>query len=113
MKQTLKTVSVFLLLGFACLAARAQETSTTPKWISEKGFWVVEKTADRPDQCTIYFYNNDKELVYQEDIAGKIKLHKRKTLMYIKSVLETAIAASEKKQSLPGNEKFFAGAGWK
>lgn len=109
MKQ--KFVFLVMILGFVTIAARAQDEPAaspgkTPKWVSDKGFWVVEITK-QPRQCTVYFYNNDKELVYKEAVAGKIRLHNRKTLLYMKSVLETTVTAYENKQPLSGNEKFF------
>lgn len=111
MKQKSIFFIMILALGFVSIAARAQEEPVaspvkTPKWVSDKGFWVVETTT-QPRQCTVYFYNNDKELVYKEAVDGKMKLQKRKTLLYMKSVLETAVAAYEKKQPLSGNERFF------
>lgn len=110
MKQHFKTLAAAILLGLACLGSHAQQSNTCiPKWISEKGYWVVENKVDTPKQSTIYFYSNAGELVYQEKVTGKLKLHRRKTLMQMKAALETAVAASEKKQPLPENEKLFAG----
>jgi hypothetical protein len=111
MKQKFAFLFLILALGFVSIAARAQDEpvtspAKTPKWVSDKGFWVVETTT-QPHQCTVYFYNNDKELVYKEAVDSKMKLQRRKTLLYMKSVLETAVAAYEKKQPLSGNERFF------
>ena len=113
MKQQFKTAILALVLGLAGLSGRAQDEKTapscSPKWVSDKGFWVVENTLKNPEQSTVYFYANTGELVYKEGVTGKLKLHKRKTLLHLRSVLETAVAASEKKQPLPEGEKFFAG----
>lgn len=102
------------LAGLAGLAGFAQDENSVPArrpgWVSDKGFWVVESNVKSPEQSTIYFYSNAGELVYSEQVAQPLKLHKRKTLMQIKCALETAVAASENKQPLNGNERLFAGA---
>lgn len=68
----------------------------TPKWISEKGFWIIKSNKQTKKESTIYFYNNEKLLVYQEEIKDrKLKLNK-KTLMKLKSALEEAIDNYEK-----------------
>lgn len=68
----------------------------TPKWVSEKGYWVIKSNIKTPKESTIYFYNNEHNLVYQEEINDrKLKLRK-KTLMKLKTALEEAVASYEK-----------------
>lgn len=109
-------------LGFRSQAQEKSEGVTTsktisfkssqgPKWISEKGFWVVESNIHQPRKSIIYFYNNKKELVYKELITDeKFKLHKRKTLIRIKNTLETVLIAWDKGQPISENEGFFIAA---
>lgn len=68
----------------------------TPKWVSEIGYWVIKSNKKTPKESTVYFYNNEHNLVYQEEIKDrKLKLRK-KTLMKLKTALEEAVASYEK-----------------
>jgi hypothetical protein len=121
MKSTIKMSLFALSLTLVSLSSRSQEedsdhSSTVlsftsaphPKWVSDKGFWVVEKNIHTPGQSTLYFYNNKKELVYKETVEGVLKLNKKKTLMQIKRTLETVAIAWEKGQ--PVSDNLFAAA---
>jgi hypothetical protein len=114
MKLGLKHSLPVMALVFITFSSYGQETapattSIIPKWVSEKGFWVVERkpAAER----TIYFYNNESVQVYKETITGKFNLKKRKTLRYIKKILETAVIAWEQNQPFSENKNFFAAGG--
>lgn len=75
------------------------------KYISSKGYWVIESNLKAPRSNAIYFYNNDNVMVYQEKTEGiKINTDKRKTLLKLKAALEQAIVACEngRKESLNG-----------
>jgi hypothetical protein len=116
MKLRLKHSLPLMALVLITFSSYGQEkapatTSTIPKWVSEKGFWVVERkpAAER----TIYFYNNERVQVYKEIITGKFKLNKRKTLRYIKKILETTVIAWEQNQPFSENKNFFAAGGSK
>ena len=68
----------------------------TPKWVSDKGYWVVKSNKKTPKESTVYFYNNENTLVYQEEIKNqKLKL-KKKTLLKLKAALEEAVNSYEK-----------------
>lgn len=113
MKQNLKTIlfaATLFVIGFAG-QAQQKETQSLPRWISDKGYWVVESNIHVPRQYTIHFYNNDNEEIYKEKVIGiKLKLNKRKTLLQMKSVLESAVYAWEQKQPLDQNGNFFVAA---
>lgn len=117
MKQDVKTGLIALMISLAALTGYGQEeittkSSSTPRWVSSKGFWMVERNLKQPRVRTIYFYNNDKVQVYSETItANKFKLNKRKTLLRIKQALETAVTAWENNQPLGGNANLFIAAG--
>ena len=84
------------LLAYVC--APAQE-NPIPKWVSEKGYWVVEGNVHTPLNNTIRFYNNDDMLVYTETLNGvKLNINKRKVKMKLKQALETAIIAWESRK---------------
>lgn len=112
MKKTFKASAIIIGFMIASLPVTAQEddpgpvTTVIPKYVSDKGYWVVEGNIHNKQEHTIHFYNNDHLKVYQQTIAGKLKLNKRKTLMHIKRMLDTAVVAWEQKR--PVNENLFA-----
>ncbi len=87
----------FALVFFSLTMAAQTAPATTCDWISAKGYWVVESNKKTPKNATVYFYNNDHVLVYQEAIQNqKLRLNKKKTLYRLKAALEEAIANQQK-----------------
>lgn len=116
MKKCLNLLIVLacLLIGSTVALAQDEETSTapaTPRWVSEKGYWVVESNVKIPKQYTIRFYNNDQLMVYQEQVQGIVlKLQKRSVKMNLKKVLEAAVLAWEKQRQPKENEGWVVNA---
>jgi hypothetical protein len=93
-KHCLITVCSFFALLLS-LSTTAQTNKKACNWLSEKGFWVVESNRQTPENSTVYFYNNDRLLVYKEEIRNqKLNLNKKKTLYRLKAALEQAIELS-------------------
>jgi len=94
------TILLAFIFSAGSLTSNAQSdipSATLPKWVSEKGYWVVESNKNTPKECTVYFYNNNHLVVYKEEIKGKkLKLNRNKTLLHLKVVLEEAISNHEK-----------------
>jgi|GEM_PF-7071567 len=68
------------------------QTSTSPKWTPEEGYWVAETNTKDKHKATLFFYTNENQLIYKEEVAHrKFNLNKRRTLMHLKSVLQIAI----------------------
>ena len=60
MKKILPAIAFgLLILSTSVAQSEVPETTTypTPKWVSEKGFWVVETNTHTPGRNIIYFYN--------------------------------------------------------
>lgn len=109
MKKCLKLlVLACLLIGSTAAFAQEEEATSapvTPRWVSEKGYWVVESNVHVPKQYTVRFYNNDQVMVYQEQVQGVVlKLEKRRVKMNLKKVLEAAVVAWEKQRQPKENE---------
>lgn len=86
------------ICGYATAQAKSQNKKV-PAWVSDKGFWVVEDNINTPGQTSVYFYNNDNELVYQQQLTGtKLKLQKKKVLVSLKQALETSVTAWAQKK---------------
>jgi hypothetical protein len=96
MRKNLKMLFIATVLSTTAIAATAQEnetkTSSKPKWVSDKGFWVVESNLKTPQTSTVYFYNNQNDLLYKEQVDGvKLNIKKRKTLIMLKQVLDKSL----------------------
>lgn len=97
MKKIIQTGLLTAMLTFAYFIAPAQE-NRIPKWVSGKGYWVVEGNVKTPRDHTIRFYTNENVLVYTESLKGvKLNANKRKVKMKLKNALESAILAWENK----------------
>jgi hypothetical protein len=100
------TAFTLLLLSTSFAQSEEQETPTypTPRWISEKGYWVVESNINTPDKNILYFYNNN-VLVYKEKADGiVINLKKRRVKMCLKKALEQSIIAYNQNYRIGENE---------
>jgi len=110
MKQQFKTMmlaAAFLLGGAVGFAQK--ENNTSPAWVSEKGYWVLESNENAPLQHTIRFYTIDNVLVYTENISGfKLNPDQRKVKMKLKQVLETAVIAWQKSNHPEINRDYVA-----
>lgn len=106
----LPAILAVVLLCSATAFAQGEEhdqakAPATPRWVSEKGYWIVESNIHVPKQYIVRFYNNDHTLVYKEEIKGMtLKLERRKVKMHLKQVLEAALYAWTKQQQAKENE---------
>ena len=95
--------AIGLVMHSAVFAQSSQPS--TPKWVSDKGWWVVESNIHSPKQHIVYFYNNDGTLVYKEKVEGlRLNPNKRIIKMELKQVLETSVLAWEKQHQSKENE---------
>jgi hypothetical protein len=99
MKQIIKPVILAVTLSVISVVAFPQKNSS-PRWLSDKGYWVIEGNINQPLDHIIRFYNNDDVMIYKETVKGvKLNPEKRKVRMKLKKVLETSLVAWEQKQS--------------
>ncbi len=110
MKQYFKTMMAAAVLSFISFSTFAQEEQpVTPKWVSEKGYWVIESNIKDPLNHLIRFYNNDNVLLYKEVITGvKLNPEKRAVRMKLKKVLEASVVAWEQKKVAEENKNYVA-----
>jgi hypothetical protein len=105
MKPFLRFI-IFLLLFCHTMAVNGQLHSKTPKWMCGKGFWVIVSNRNTPKNCTIYFYTNERELVYKEVITGRqINTEKIKTRKHLDRVLNQAVTAWQKEGIVKENQQ--------
>jgi len=75
-----------------------------PRWVSDKGYWVVESNINFPMNHIIRFYNADNVLVYKETLSGvKLNPERTKIKMKLKKVLESSVVTWQKVKK--GNEE--------
>jgi hypothetical protein len=112
MKKNFLTFTLTMLFSFATVAAFAQydeeekkTAAPTPKWVSDKGYWVIESNKNNPSTSVLFFYNNDNVLVYKEKVEGIVfNLKKRNTKMQLKKVLDQSVVAYEQRKHGAENE---------
>jgi hypothetical protein len=103
---------LFLAVSFSSFAQDDAHSDTRiPRWISEKGYWVVESNIKTPYQSVIHFYNNDNVLVYREKVDGvRVNLNRSRTKMKLKKILEQSIIAWEKTHVPKQDEQWVSNA---
>ena len=107
------TLLLFLVTSAGSFAQDEAESipQRIPRWISDKGYWVVQSNVKTPLNSVIHFYNNDNVLVYREKVDGvKINLNKSRIKMRLKRILEQSIVAYEKNQVLREDRQWVAKA---
>ncbi|HSN61759.1 MAG TPA: hypothetical protein VLR49_12545 [Ferruginibacter sp.] len=110
MKKLLLNLSLTFLLALVFVSVDAQpgkgtSSHRTPKWVSEFGYWNIVSNIHSPKLSTVYFYNNNHELLYMEKVEGLvININKRRVKMNLKKVLDQSILAFNEKQKSAENE---------
>ena len=82
MKKRYWLFAITLLLLGAGFTATAQEdeaaalSKTIPRWVSSKGYWMVESNISEPRHARVYFYTNDnisyKKAAYRNRLRKKL-----------------------------------------
>ena len=98
--KELKTIVVLALICLASYKSHAQDAGqAVPKWISKKGYWVVESNIHDPLNHQVRFYNNENILLYKETITGvKLDPARKRVKMRLRKVLDATLLAWEKNQ---------------
>jgi hypothetical protein len=102
----MKTHRNFLIvIAFVMTAIAGMAQEKKPRWLSDKGWWVIESNIHTPRQHIIHFYNLDGVEVYKEQLDGiKFKPDRAKTKMHLKQVLESSVTAWEQHHTPRQNE---------
>ena len=102
MRQNFKSVLSVIILALISIGSMAQlqrkAQLSIPRWVSEKGYWIIESNIHTPLDHIVRFYNNDHVLLYKEALNGvKLNPERRKVKMRLKKALEAAVIAWERK----------------
>jgi hypothetical protein len=88
--------SFFICVSAAASAQEEAVNNRTPRFVSEKGYWVIKSNVNQPKEAVVYFYNLQHELVYEEEVKNtKLNINRTKVKMRLKKALEQAIAVHE------------------
>ena len=94
------------------VTASAQEETTprkTPRFVSEKGYWVIKSNVKQPKEVVVFFYNLQHELVYEEELKNvTLNINRTKVKMRLKRALEQAIATHERGELAAKDDKIVA-----
>jgi len=94
MKYALASFVVIILLLSSNRTLAATADSTLPRWLSDKGYWMIESNINSPDTSLVHFFTNDGILLYQERIEGeRLDLRKIRIRMQLKRVLHASLVA--------------------
>jgi hypothetical protein len=106
MKKSGIALFITAALSLTTLYVFAQDKN--PKWLPQKGYWVIESALSHPKQAIVHFYNDENTEVYKEEIKGYgEKLNRRKYRMQLRKMLDKAVNAWTLQRPLPVNEGFF------
>lgn len=107
MKKIMFSFLLTVIVGFICCAQKTKK----PRWLSQKGFWVVESNVKTPKSSVIYFFNNDNIMVYKEQVEGlKLRINRPKVKMSLKQILEQSVTAWEQQHIFKQNNYLVATA---
>jgi hypothetical protein len=102
----MKKILLPLLTVAAVLFSQILQAQSCPEknlqaaWASAKGYWVVKSNTHTPKEATISYYTNEHVLIGTEEVRNqRLKLHKKKTLVQLKTSLEEAVARHEKEKA--------------
>ena len=102
----MKSFFSLLLIVLFATAAQAQKT---PKWVAEKGYWVLESNIKTPKSTTVYFYNDEGTMIYKEKVEGiRLNISRRKTQKELNLVLTQSLAAWEREMVAKENQHLLA-----
>lgn len=114
MFQKLKRSVIASLCFFVSVTALAQEEAAynkIPRYVSSKGYWVIQSNVKQPKEAVVYFYNLQHVLVYKEEVKNvKLNINRTGVKMRLKKALDKAIVAYDKGGRSFEDEKIIATA---
>lgn len=101
------SIVVLSLISIGALAQGPKKSQHRfPRWVSDKGYWVIETNLSSPLDHRVSFYNNDNTLLYSKSITGvRLNPDRKRVKMKLKKELESAVIAWEKNKVLPNRDE--------
>lgn len=80
-----------------------------PKWVSKKGFWQIETNTHTPTKNIVYFFSNDRTLIYKENVDGVVlDLNRKQVKKRLKKALESALLAWDKDRLYRSDQRWIS-----
>jgi hypothetical protein len=102
MKTSIKFLAaIAIVVSFVTVTGSFAQQATGTEVKEEKkelGYFVLVNTKEEKKVTTVWFFNNDNVLVYEEKVAGvKFNLNKKKTVDMLNQGVEKAVTAWNEK----------------
>jgi hypothetical protein len=98
----MKSISMMILAATILVMSSLYGQEVTregkvPRWVSKRGFWQIETNIHTPTKNVVYFFNNERTLIYKESVNGVVlDLKKKQVKKRLKKALESALLAWHK-----------------
>lgn len=98
-----------LLIALLLIASSLPTKAQTPKLpiAPREGFWVVEWIPTNR-QCTVRFYTNEQELIYEETIDRRLNIARRQTKQSLNVALDQAMYVWNATHKAPTDRQWVA-----
>ena len=108
MKKSFASLSIIIALSLHSINLVAQDSKQeVPKWVSDKGYWVVENNIHDPLHHIVRFYDNDDVMIYKETITGvKLNTDKVRIKMKLKKALEDLLITWQKSKVVTEEKQY-------
>src|SRR5689334_18985316 len=99
-----KSLSIAAVAIFLFASASFAQSTATP---SGNGFWVIESNIKTPKNATVFFYNDNNDLIYKESVAGKkLKIKSEKVRNQLNEVLQQSLTIWNKEKVAKENQQW-------
>lgn len=92
---------------FSTASISAQAQSRQAPVVPREGFWVIE-TPPKGHQCTVRFYDNQNQLIYEETIDRRLNIARRQTKRNLNAALEQAVFVWNATHKVPTDRQWVA-----
>lgn len=96
---------VAILFSTVSLSAQAQKRQAPI--VAREGFWVIETPA-KGKECTVRFYTNTNQLIYEEKIERRLNIAKNQTKRNLNAALEQAMFVWNATHKVPTDRQWVA-----
>ena len=104
-KPHLRSALIAFLLFFTSIAGQAQKKQSPV--VPREGSWVVEWTP-KSRSCMVRFYNDQRQLIYEETIDRRLNIARRQTKQNLSVALDQAMYVWNATHKVPSDRQWVA-----
>ena len=101
----LRSVVIAFIITVVAIPGLAQPKKVPV--LTPEGFWVVEWML-KSRQCTVRFYTNQKQLIYEETVNRSLNIARRQTKKNLNVALEQAMYVWQATHKVPTDRQWVA-----